>query len=350
MRFPKSIKKGDKIGIIAPSFGAGSSPYKDRLERSVERLEQEGFGVVCGPNAYLSEGLGKSNTPQLCAKEIMDFMTGGKVSAVISAGGGETMCEDVKYIDFEKIAASEPVWFCGFSDNTNLSVPMAVNCDIASVYGPNGAHFWGNPFSQPCRETLEIFMGTRNVVTNHEMWGNEKEESDDPFLPDRMPRPFSMKMYLPGEGAENLCPEGRKSNFEGRLIGGCLDCLQVLAGTPYVEMKKFINKYKDEGIVWFFEACDLNPFAVRRAVWQLRENGWFEGTKGFLVGRALRFDEECVGMNHYNAVTGVLEDFNVPILMDLDIGHTAQMMPLVTGCHAVVTADSNSIKIEQKFS
>ena len=71
MRYPKSIKTGDTIGVIAPSFGASSSPFKDRLDRSVENFEKAGYRVKLGPNAFLGEGLGKSNTPEKCAAEIM---------------------------------------------------------------------------------------------------------------------------------------------------------------------------------------------------------------------------------------------------------------------------------------
>ena len=94
-------------------------------------------------------------------------------------------------------------------------------------------------------------------------------------------------------------------------------------------------------------ATALNPMSIRRTLWQLREAGWFEGAKGFLVGRPLCFGTESLGMNHYNAVTGALAELRVPILMDLDIGHTEQMMPLMTGCYANVMTRENSVRIEQ---
>lgn len=393
MRYPKSIKKGDTLGIIAPSYGGSSSPFKERLDASIENLKKAGYKVEPGPNAYAGKGLGKSNTPQACAAEIMDFFTVRNVDAIISAGGGETMCEDLRYVDFERLAAASPKWFSGFSDNTNLTFTLATQCDTASIYGPNAAHFWAKPlsmrsgdeaetgaqkggspvltdedfrsanFGRPQRETLEIMSGARNIVRSHDFWEKEPLGGDEIFPTANLAEPFSMKVSLPGEtggagaiindrddrdaGVDDLCPEGKNVRFEGRLIGGCLDCLQVLAGTPYAGTEKFIKRYGNEGIIWFFEACDLNPMGIRRAIWQLRENGWFEGVKGFLVGRPLHYGEDFLGMNQYNAVTGVLSEFNVPILMDLDIGHTDQMMPLVTGSHAVVETKGNSLSIRQ---
>lgn len=357
MRFPKSIKSGDTIGIIAPSFGASSSPFKDRLDRSVECFKKVGYKVKLGPNAYLGEGLGKSNTPEKCAAEIMDFFTDPSVDAILSAGGGETMCEDLRFVDYEKIAAAPAKWFSGFSDNTNLTFTLATQCDTASIYGSHASHFWHeSSFSKgegaegrSARETLEIMRGERCAVKNRDFWEKESIESDDPFKKPNLTEPYAMKVLLPGAPEDDLSPEGKSVRFEGRLIGGCLDCLQILAGTPYAGIDKFVKRYKDEGIVWFFEACDLNTMSIRRTLWQLREAGWFEGAKGFLVGRPLCFGEDQLGMNQYNAVTGALAELGVPILMDLDIGHTEQMMPLVSGARTSVTAEDNSIMISQIF-
>ena len=369
MRYPKSIKTGDTIGVIAPSFGASSSPFKDRLDRSVENFEKAGYRVKLGPNAFLGEGLGKSNTPEKCAAEIMDFFTDNSVDAIFAAGGGETMCEDLGFVDFEKLATAPAKWFSGFSDNTNLTFTLATQCDTASIYGAHAAHFWHTASfmgesqisdvseGRSARETLEIMRGERSVVQNRQFWERESIDSDDPFQEPNLAEPFGMKVFAPGKtignhtaecmSVDELNPEGKNVKIEGRLIGGCLDCLQVLSGTPYAGIDKFIKRYKDEGIVWFFEACDLNPMSIRRTLWQLREAGWFEGAKGFLVGRPLCFGADILGMNQYNAVTGVLAELGVPILMDLDIGHTEQMMPLVSGCHAKVITKDNSVRIEQ---
>ena len=69
------------------------------------------------------------------------------------------------------------------------------------------------------------------------------------------------------------------------MIGGCLDVLSCLCGTKYDKAADFAKRYKDDGIIWFLESCDLNPFSIFRAVWQLDAAGWFENAKGFVFGR-----------------------------------------------------------------
>ena len=48
-------------------------------------------------------------------------------------------------------------------------------------------------------------------------------------------------------------------------------------------------------------------------------------------------------------MTGALGEFGVPILMDLDIGHVAPMMPLISGSMATVRADSVSLHIQMEL-
>ena len=77
----------------------------------------------------------------------------------------------------------------------------------------------------------------------------------------------------------------------------------------------------------------------------MKHAGWFKYVKGFLIGRPLHFGEEMMGVDMYNAVTAVIGDLNVPILMDLDIGHLPPQMPLISGGYAKAVIGDNSIKV-----
>jgi len=134
--------------------------------------------------------------------------------------------------------------------------------------------------------------------------------------------------------------------MKGRLLGGCMDCLVNLLGTRFDHTKDFIERYKEDGIVWFLEACDLNVFSIRRAMWQMEEAGWFEHVKGFLIGRPLCFGQEMMGLDQYNAVLEVAGRKNVPVIMDADIGHLPPMMPLIVGSYADITVRNNDLKIK----
>ena len=114
-------------------------------------------------------------------------------------------------------------------------------------------------------------------------------------------------------------------------------------------MADFNERYKDQGVVWFLEACDLNVMAIRRALWNLDRAGWFVNTKGFIIGRPLAgWKQEMMGLDQYNAVTGILGKYNVPIVMDADVGHLAPAMTLISGAGVSVSAGEN-ISIDYKL-
>ena len=138
--------------------------------------------------------------------------------------------------------------------------------------------------------------------------------------------------------------------MEGRLVGGCLDVLTLLLGTKYDRVKEFTERYKEDGIIWFIEACDLNVMGIRRALWQMEQAGWFRHVRGFLIGRPYCNGEEFLGLDQYEAVTGILGKYNVPIIMDLDIGHIPPAMPLICGSYAKVTSMGNDVEVEMELN
>ena len=133
--------------------------------------------------------------------------------------------------------------------------------------------------------------------------------------------------------------------MKGRLLGGCMDCLQNLIGTPYDRVKAFNEAYGKDGIIWFLESCDLNVFDIRRAMWQMDQAGWFSNTAGFLIGRPLCFGEEMMGMDQYRAILSTAEKYKVPVIMDADLGHLPPAMPIVNGALAEITYEEKQLSI-----
>ena len=85
-------------------------------------------------------------------------------------------------------------------------------------------------------------------------------------------------------------------------------------------------------------------------MWHLKQQGWFDTAAGFLVGRPLAsFEQNMLGVDAYNAVTDVIADLEVPVIMDVDIGHVAPMMPLIIGSHAEVNAEGNDLEVKMSL-
>lgn len=361
MRYPKFLQTNGSIGFIAPSFGCkATEPYKTFFANTTEKFESMGYTTEVGPNVYCDCGIGKSNTPEKCAEEINDFFCNSKADVIISAGGGETMCEDLEYVDFDGIASATPHWFLGFSDNTNLTFTLPTLCDTAAIYGPNAPKF-GVPGPHPyISDTFDMLCGKKLTVFNYKKFELESLRTEEnPFAPMNDVEPFRLSAYIDGTFYGPKVPEcypnakgidGLSQEFHGRLLGGCLDCLVNLVGTRFDHVKEFNGRYNKDGIIWFFEACELNVFAIRRALWQMDNAGWFENARGFLVGRPCHFNEEFGPLNRFNAVTDILGKYKVPIIMDLDIGHLPPQMPLISGARADINVTGNFISVAHSLT
>lgn len=341
MRYPKFLPSEGTIGLIAPSFGCATEPYLSCFEKAKKYFEEKGYNIAEGPNCRVSLGVGKSNTPEACGAEINEFFINNNCDVIISCGGGETMCEDLPFVDFEGIKKAEPKWYLGYSDNTNLTFVLPTLCDTAAIYGPCVSEFGMSPLHPAVEDAFKVLTGEKLTQHNYDGWESEQTKSEEkPFEPYNINEPY--KQVISG----NVEKAGY---FEGRMIGGCLDCLVTLVGTSFDRVSDFNERYKDEGIIWFVEACDLTAMGVKRALWQLEQAGWFKYAKGFLVGRPVHYDDEFLGFGMHDAVESILGKYDVPIIMDIDLGHMSPQMPFISGGYGCVSTKENEISIETKL-
>ena len=91
MRFPEFLKEHGTIGFVAPSFGCATEPYYTAFAHARERFGQMGYHTQMGPNCLVDKGIGISNDPALCGKELNESYCGTENDVIISCGGGELM-------------------------------------------------------------------------------------------------------------------------------------------------------------------------------------------------------------------------------------------------------------------
>ncbi|WP_029231948.1 S66 family peptidase [Butyrivibrio sp. VCB2006] len=358
MRYPEFLKPGGTIGFVAPSFGCTFEPYISRFENARKNFTEMGYKLDIGPNCDKAEGIGISNIPEKCGAELNDYYKSDQNDVLMSVGGGELMDEVVPFIDFKGVSEAKPKWYMGYSDNTNFIFPSVTLADTAAIYAPCAGDFGMVKWHPAVSDAWDLITGKKLSFESYDKWEMELPEDPDNLCSYYVTEPNRMKVYPVGGqnviSAEKPIIDGSdihdEIRFSGRLIGGCLDCLVNLVGTPYEDAKGFSERYSGDGIIWFLEACDLNVYSIRRSLWNLREAGWFSHVKGFLIGRPMAaFGQEMFGLNQYNAVVDVLKEFDVPILMDLDIGHHPPMLPIICGAMAQVTFTDNKLNISYEL-
>ncbi len=314
-RTPPYLHVGDTISLVAPSFGCTTEPYLTRLGAAIKRLEKAGYKIKIGKNVYRNDGVCASASPEERVEEFMEAYLDPESKLVLSVGGGEFMNEMMPLVDFDAIAKAPEKWFMGFSDNANLTFPLTVFSNIKTIYGPNAPSFYEKPFRASAKDALAMLAGEKHFL-DYPKWtfGTKKT---DPIL------------WRPRFNRERIIiPHKYEQPVEGTLLGGCMDSLVNLLGTRLGNIDAFLEAHP-EGIIWYFEACDLNALSIRRALFQLREAGWFKNAKMFLFGRHYSARFPIMGVDRYNAAIDILSD--VPMLFDVALGHIGPSLPMMNG-------------------
>lgn len=182
------------------------------------------------------------------------------------------------------------------------------------------------------------------TITDYDLWEKESLKSEEnPTAPYHATEKSVLRVYSE-DGTVTT-----QTRVSGRLLGGCMDCLVNLTGTSFDKVAEFQKKYRDDGILWFLESCDLNVMSIRRAMWHMKQAGWFENTKGFLIGRPLQFGQEMMGLDQYEAVMGIVREYHVPVIMDVSIGHLPPSMPVICGSLAEAVVHENKLTLEMRL-
>ena len=277
-----------------------------------------------------------------------------KASDILKSGGLVAFPTETVYGlggDALNPKASEKIYSAKGRPSDN---PLIVHiADTASVYGPCAGAFAMKDWHQALVDTFDVLRGkgcknnngvVEKQVHGYDTWERESLKNEENPAPQyNLTEKKILRKYV---GLDECDTE---IAFEGRLVGGCMDCLVNLTGTSFDKVKEFNERYADDGIIWFLESCDLNVFAIRRAMWQMDNAGWFKNVKGFLIGRPLCYGQEMMGLDQYRAVTGIAAKYNVPVIMDCDFGHLSPSMPIVSGAYTQVKVKDNDLSLNYRF-
>ena len=332
MKYPKFIKKGDYIGITAPSAGIIEDYKVLELNNAIKNFENMGYKIVETKNVRTCEK-GRSSSAKVRAEQFMELWENDDVSAIICAAGGDFACEMVDYLDFEYLKNTKPKWIQGFSDITNLDFVFTTNLDIATIYGENIRDYGMNELHKTLTDSIELMSG-KEIIQNSFGVCEPKDEEKGIFEAYKLTQEICWK-NLNGEN---------KVEFSGRALGGCFDVIINLIGTKYDKVKEYIEKYKNDGIVWFLDVFEMSTPQLYCHLWQMKNAGYFEYCKGIIFGRPLIIREDYE-MSFEDVIKEALNSLNIPIICDADIGHIPPQMPIVNGAILEVTCENGKGKI-----
>lgn len=333
-RYPAPLRPGDRIGVTAPSAGVAGAA-RERIDFCVEWLRRAGYEVVVGE---LMDGSGVTSGPaEARAAELTAMLCAPDIRCIVPPWGGETAIDLVDLLDWDALASAEPTWLVGFSDLSTLLLPITTRLGWATLHGDNLAD---TPYAVPdgLLHWLDVVGGPgphrqRDSGLVAGWWRFEED-----------PRAAEWKRVGHGSwtlhGADSL-------HVSGRLVGGCIETVANLAGTPYGDVAAFGRQHAEEGLVVYLEAAEGDAAAICRNLHGLRLAGWFEHARAILVGRTSAPDHP--GLTQREAVVDALGRLGLPLVLDVEIGHVPPHLPLVNGALATVTVDGEVREIVQEL-
>ena len=324
MIYPAFLQENDVIGICAPSAGVGRK--LDAYEESKEVIRQRGYRLK--ETASVSRNSVRSTGARKRGKELDELVCDEDVKLVLCAAGGDFMLEMVPYIDLEHIREN-PKWMCGASDPTNLLFTVTTALDIATFYGFNGAGFTFEKY-RPQDVFFDYIIGDIRMQKSYRKFNSFLDTIND------------VKNH---QEVKWIAKEDLK--ISGRCIGGCLECIDKLIGTKYDHVKEFIDKYQEDGIVWYLDIFNKSSYEFYLSLLQYKYAGWFDHCKGVLIGRPAFPNVEDPKLDYIKAAGKALG--KIPHICEMDIGHTDPAMTMINGALIDVTYSDGKGKISFKL-
>ncbi|MGW2819752.1 S66 family peptidase [Streptomyces sp. NPDC001443] len=337
VRYPRPLRPGDRIGVTSPSSGVPKE-LGARFEVAVGDLRALGYEVVVG---RCMDGTGHLSAPAgERAAELMEMLTDPGIRAVVPPWGGETAIDLVPLLDFDRLRAAEPTWLVGFSDLSTLMTPLTLLTGVATVHGNN---LMDTPYRVPdgLLSWLDVVAAPQGEPFAQTSPGRHRASGWD----DYRARPDVRELTLDTAGGWTRLDGDGDVDVEGRLIGGCVETLVNLAGTPYLDVRSFARDLAPEGLLVYVEAAEDNAFTICRNLHGMRLAGFFDAANAVLVGRTGAPDGRT--LTQHEAVLDALGPLGVPIVADVECGHVPPYLPLVNGARARVVHTATRSEIVQ---
>ncbi|MDJ0315013.1 S66 peptidase family protein [Arthrobacter sp. H35-D1] len=340
IRYPRPLVRGDVIGVTSPSSGV-PKPLVGRLHFAVQQLRERGFEVDMGD--CLDGSTHISAPVEQRAGELMRMLLDPKIKAVVPPWGGATAIDLIPHLDFDALKLAEPTWFVGYSDISTLLTPITLKAGLATLHGsnlmdtpyrvPESLMSWIDIASLPSGARFRQTSPGVHRVNDWDDWENEPE--------------VAYQAWNGNGGWERLDKGQEDVDVTGHLIGGCIETLANLAGTPHLNTKALWEDPGDSLIV-YVEASGVEATTICRHLHGMRLAGFFDGAKAILVGRTGAPDSPALTQSE--AVLDALGMLGIPIIGNVECGHVPPQLPIVNGAQGHLVFNENDQYLEQTLA
>lgn len=335
------------IAIVSLSSGTlGEDFAKHEVNIGVKRLKDFGMNVTFMPHALKGIEYVK-NHPAERAADLLQALKEPDIDMILCAIGGDDTYRLLPYL-FEQDELAEAVSdkiFLGFSDTT-INHFMLHKVGMKTFYGQS---FLADiceldktmlPYTQKYFEEL-INTETIKEVCPSDVWYEGRTD----FSIAQIDTPLTSH---PDSGFELL--QG-KSVFSGEILGGCIDTIyDMFHGERYEDMPLLCAKYglfptteEWTGKILLLESSEekMPPEKYQKAMITLKETGIFDVISGVLVGKPM---DEIYAQEYKRILVDVIDNLNLPIVYNINIGHAQPRCIIPFGVEATVDIENQVIR------
>lgn len=337
----------NKIGIVSLSSGVlGEDFLKHELQLGKKRLEEYGIEVEFLPNSLKGTKFIK-NHPESRAKDLLTAFKDDSIDMILCAIGGDDTYRLLPYL-FEngelKNAAKQKI-FLGFSDTT-INHFMLNKVGIKTFYGqaflPDVCELSDEmlPYTKKYFEEL-ITTGKIREIRPSDVRYKEREDFSEAAIG------VAMESF-PNSGFELL-----RGNpvFRGEILGGCIESIyDIFDNSRFDDTVSLCNKYglfpkledwKDKILLLESSEEKSSPELYRKMIKVLKNYGIFDVISGLLIGKP---QDEVYYDEYKQILLKEISNEELPILYNLNVGHSTPRCIIPFGVEAEVNADEQVIK------
>lgn len=297
---PNRIKRGDTIGIVAPSDPIIGIKKEETLQAR-EIVEKDGFKVKFSKNLFANTN-GYSATAKEKADDINEMFADKNVKMIWCAKGGNNSNSVFEYLDYDLIKQN-PKIICGYSDITSLTNIIAAQTGLVTFSATN--------FKTIATDTTDFsYKEAINRLVNG-----------------------SLEFAIAKDDKYQTIREGVA---QGDLLGGNIFLTRGITQGRY--SVNFENK------ILFLEDLGLEspPQVVSNSLYFMKQNGVFDKINGLWLGN---YEHES-GVTLEKILLDVLGDnYNFPIIKSNNFGHIETKTAIPIGTKARIDT-SKEMKIE----
>lgn len=258
-----------------------------------------------------------------------------QIKAIFANIGGEESIRLLPYIDFD-VSRKHPKIFMGYS-NVTISHLICLKAGVSSFYGPAVlVDFAENVEMDPYTiEMVERTLFLNDVIGNIQpanQWTSEYLEWD-------VANKNKRRTMQQNNGYEVLQGKGI---VQGRLIGGCIEVLEFAKGTNIWPQQQYW-----ENSILFFETSEEKPEPKMITYWlrNYAAQGILQKARGMIFAKPM---DETYYDEYKEAIIKVMKEYeleDLPILYNLNFGHTEPKFILPYGAMAEIDCQSNRFSI-----